>query len=1032
MNMKEFLLVGVLVIYGMVSFSQQNATVQEYLKTFKTYPFSDPDPVPEMGKIYPYYRFDGYAHTPVNKDWKVVELENEFIKVMVLPEIGGKIWAAIEKSTGKSFIYYNRVVKFRDVAMRGPWTSGGLEPNYGIVGHTPNCATPVDYTILKKNDGSVSCVVGVLDLLTRSYWRIDINLEKDKAYFTTKSTWYNASLFEQPYYHWMNGALKGTNDLQFIFPGTKFIGHGGEFSDWPKDKGRDLSYYKNNDFGSYKSYHVFGRRSDFWGGYYHDEDFGMARYSTYDDKAGKKIWIWGLSREGMIWENLLTDEDGQYVEVQSGRLFNQPGEGSSVTPFKNRGFTPNATDTWTELWMPVMKTKGFVSANDDGVLNILRENGSLKLYFMPVRPVKDEIIITLGDQIIYSKNVELKPLEVFTDSMKLGEDAIEYSVRLGKNKIIYETTASSGMLARPVETPKEFNWNSVQGLYLQGKELIRQRMYVPAEEKLRAALKEDAYYLPALGDMAMILYRQMKYAEALEMAKKGLSVDSYDPAANYYYGLINEQTGQDDDAKDGYSIASQAVEYRTASFSRLANMYLKEKDFEKTIDYTNKALDFNKYALDAFQLLAVVHRLQGNRERALEVLDTLNKIDPLNHFANFERFVWDSSAWNRQNFTGLIRNEMPVQTFLELAAWYYRAGQKTDAAKVLELAPVNAEVRYWQAYLNGTKVQVTDKEADLVFPFRPETAELMQLLLKENDHWILKYHLALIHWNSNNLPAAKTLLDQIGNSPRYAPFYAARAKIYSKSDSAKALNDLETAKLLDPNNWRYGKDLISYWLANHQYKRAMDVSAEESKKFPSNYVLGMLHAKALILNKNYTAAERILAKISVLPNEGATGGRKLYRQVKLMLAAEAIKKGKFQKATEYISQAREWPEQLGSGKPYDEDIDERLEDFLASNMYNSQKNTSAWMQMTEKIISYTEPRKDNLRPSLNNLISAWALRSKNRDDEAVKMLKNIAEKNPTSTIAKWTLETYSGKRPPIPDEIKNNDDYLLLKETGML
>ena len=63
----------------------------------------------------------------------------------VLPEIGGKIWAAVEKSTGRSFIYDNHVVKFRDIAMRGPWTSGGIEPNYGIIGHTPNCATPVDY-----------------------------------------------------------------------------------------------------------------------------------------------------------------------------------------------------------------------------------------------------------------------------------------------------------------------------------------------------------------------------------------------------------------------------------------------------------------------------------------------------------------------------------------------------------------------------------------------------------------------------------------------------------------------------------------------------------------------------------------------------------------------------------------------------------------------------------------------------------------------------------------------------------------------
>src|SRR5680860_1067173 len=112
-----------ILIFFTFTWEQQKTTVREYSKIFKTYPFSDPDPIPNIGKVYPYFRFDGYTDTPIQKEWKVVELENDYIKVMILPEIGGKIWAAIEKSTGKSFIYYNHVVKFRDVAMRGPWTS---------------------------------------------------------------------------------------------------------------------------------------------------------------------------------------------------------------------------------------------------------------------------------------------------------------------------------------------------------------------------------------------------------------------------------------------------------------------------------------------------------------------------------------------------------------------------------------------------------------------------------------------------------------------------------------------------------------------------------------------------------------------------------------------------------------------------------------------------------------------------------------------------------------------------------------------
>jgi hypothetical protein len=253
----------------------QTATVKEYQKVFTTYPYSDPSPIPLFTSLYPYFRYEGYTDKPVQKSWKVVELENDYIKVMILPEIGGKIWTAIEKSTDQPFIYYNHAVKFRDIGMRGPYTSGGLELNYGIIGHTPNCATPVDYVIRNNPDGSVSCILGVLDLLTRSNWRVEVRLPKDKAYFITQTFWYNSTPTDQPYYHWLNGGYKASGNLEFIFPGNRYIGHGGEYSDWPvnKSNGKNISFYESNDFGGYKSYHVFGKLTNFSGGYWHDEDF---------------------------------------------------------------------------------------------------------------------------------------------------------------------------------------------------------------------------------------------------------------------------------------------------------------------------------------------------------------------------------------------------------------------------------------------------------------------------------------------------------------------------------------------------------------------------------------------------------------------------------------------------------------------------------------------------------------------------------------------------------------------------------------
>ena len=513
------------------------ATVREYQKEFTTYPFSDPNPIPVVGRIYPYFRFDGFTRTAEKKRWKVIELENAFIRVQILPEIGGKIWNAVEKRTGRSFIYNNEVVKFRDVAMRGPWTSGGIEANYGIIGHTPNVATPVDYTTRTNPDGSVSCIIGALDLLTRTPWRLEVRLGAQDAAFSTTSFWYNASPLEQPYYSWMNAGIPVQGKLQFIYPGTSYLGHNGEHGPWPIDAtGRDLSWYDRNNFGGYKSYHVFGRATDFVGAYWHEPDFGMVRYGTRDDKAGKKLWIWGLSRQGMIWEDLLTDTNGQYAEVQSGRLFNQSAEQSSYSPFKHRGFAPHTADRWTEYWYPVVGTKGFVAASRVGALNVTPLGDRIVVTLSPTVALNDSLIVRIGARLLASRLVTRAPLALYVDTIALpgvtaaARDSLQ--ITLGNDLLRYEASPTAGQLARPLDTPAGFDWQSANGLYLKGKEWLRQREYAAARIALDSALLKDPHHLQALADRAMLALRAGEYDAARKFTTTALSVDSYDAAAN--------------------------------------------------------------------------------------------------------------------------------------------------------------------------------------------------------------------------------------------------------------------------------------------------------------------------------------------------------------------------------------------------------------------------------------------------------------------------------------------------------------------
>jgi len=1006
MRMKKFILTTMWIIcLSSVSRTQKDATIKEFSKSFPTYPFSDPNPIPLVEKIYPYYRYDGFTDKPVQKEWKVVELENDYIKVMILPEVGGKIWSAIEKGTGKSFIYYNHTVKFRDVAMRGPWTSGGIEPNYGIIGHTPNCATPVDYITIKKEDGSVSCVIGVLDLLTRTPWRLEINLPKDKAYLTTTSFWYNATPFKQAYYTWMNAGIKAKGNLEFIYPGTHYLGHEGEYSDWPinKQNGKDISFYENNDFGGYKSYHVFGKYTDFFGAYWHDEDFGMGRFSTHDDKAGKKIWIWGLSQQGMIWEKLLTDTDGQYVEVQSGRHFNQADVGSTFTPFKHAGFFPYASDTWTEFWFPVKQTKGFVKANNFGALNVKREKGWMKIYFSPLQNINDELVVMNGNKLIWSKSLRLKTMELFSDSVQVAENNAPLLVTLGKNKLIYNEDSTADVLDRPLETPKDFDWNSMYGLYILGRENMDQRFYQKAKEKLEACLKKDPNFLPALIEMALLSLHNMQYQDAWSYSKKALSIDTYDAAANYYYGLANIQLGNIANAKDGFDIAALSIQYRSAAYTELSKIYFRERNYGKAIDYAEKSLDFNKTNLEALQTITVIHRLQKNKIKGEEVLDKILSIDPLNHFARFEKYLWEKSETTKKQFVSLVKNELPHETFLELAAWYHQLEQNDDAFAVLSLAPETPETLYWQAFLkrNSSEGKFFLQKAGttsplLSFPFRAASISILEWALQKDRGWKPKYCLGLIYWHKNNLIKANDLFQQCGTEPDFAPFYAGRANLVDESKGEQKITDLQQAIKLDKEQWRYHKLLAEQYIHQKKYDQALRVVEPFYRGHPGNYIMGMLYAKTLLLNKRYKESDALLTKLNIIPFEGATEGRELYREAKLMQAVQEMRKKNYSKALQFIDASKLWPLNLGVGKPYDEDINMKLEDWMSYLIYEKTGKKDMAKTSLERIIQVP-----GNYPNATYLVTAWAMEKRDQKKEAVQWLDQMIQKYPENKILLW-------------------------------
>jgi len=925
-----------------------------------TYPYSDPDPVARPGRVYPYFRFDVFTNHSVTQNWKMVELENDYIRLAVTPEIGGKVWEAYEKSDQFPIIFSGHSVKFRDVALRGAWTSGGLEFNFGDIGHATTTSTPVDYYTRTNSDGSVSCFIGATEWASRTTWRVEIRLAPDKAYFTTRSWWYNNTPVEQEFYHWINAGFKAEGNLEFVFAGTNYIGHGGESNTWPYDSvGRKISFYENNNFGSYKSYHIIGRPSNIYGGFWHNDNMGFGRYSPYYEKLGKKVWVLGLSQEGTRWENLLGNNDGLNVELQSGRLFNQASRGSEFTPFKHVGFAPYSADTWTDHWFPVKHTRGLTNASPRGALNLRVEDNWLKIDWMSLENQTDTLNVLFSGSSIMSRKLDLKPMELFRDSIKWDGSLDNVVVKLGTDIL---TDDPGQPVNRPLKSPDNFDWQSEYGLLLRGLDLSRQKNYREAEEYLMKALTKNPNLVPALTGMSQICYREGLYEKSREFAGQALSIDTYDPEANYFWGLSNEQTGRESDALDGYSVAALSPVTRQAAYLRIAYLAIKRKDWKEAERVISRCLDAYPRNENGWNVNAMIARKQGKISTAQKYLDDQLSLDPLNHFARFEKYLITGSDSDRNDFVHFIRQELPHETYIEMAIQYYEWNLPEEALEMLKLSPAHPMVELWQAYLLDKKGQkdASEKKLDqalasspeLVFPFRPETTALLSWSNSVKPDWKWRYYEALIWWQNNQDERAKSLFNSCGNEPVFVPFYLAKAELF-RDESAIVSSALEKAYNLDPLFWRTGVELAKFNAKEKLPDKALLVSAENYKYHPNSFIIGLQYAQMLKMNGRYSEALTILSRLEMLPAEGDVNAHSLFRETNILLALEHMKKGKWKKAVLCLNEAERWPENLFSGEPYFPD--NRTTQFLRAYCFERLRIRTQTDEAFNYLLSYKNP-----------------------------------------------------------------------------
>nr|MBA4168376.1 hypothetical protein [Chitinophagaceae bacterium] len=447
---------------------------------------------------------------------------------------------------------------------------------------------------------------------------------------------------------------------------------------------------------------------------------------------------------------------------------------------------------------------------------------------------------------------------------------------------------------------------------------------------------------------------------------------------------------------------------------------LKRRNYELAKQYASRSVDFNKYNLIAASYRISANRKLGRNAIAKENIKALLQIDPLNQYARFEQYLGNGRENEAGIFQDGIKNEFPHETYLELAIRYHAAGMDEEAVKVLRLAPSQAIVHYWLAYLlkdtagQESKNLLAKAESfspRLVFPFRPETLAVLEWAQQQAPSWKNAYYCGLIHWNNNNLQKAKELFEKCGDQPDYAPFYISRGALFSDDSSKRSivLNDFLKAIKLEPGEWRGWSALSNYYESNGSFVQQYENAGKAYHKFSSNPIISVNYARALLNVKTPKKCIEVLNKTLILPQEGAKEGHELFEMAHVALALDLIGNKRYKEAAGSLEQAKLFPEALGEGKPYDPDY--RLTDYLLAYCARQSGNREKAKEFEKSIMDYSsDPEKFNVaRNATSNYLSVLLLRKNGHEKLAADLVAGW--EHIQDSLAKWQI---SKTAVPIP------------------
>ena len=913
------------------------AQIREETLRIPTYHIAeDPNPPLFSGTdpwVYPYPKQEDILRPPdAEQAYHAVVMENDYLRVTVLPEIGGRLYSAYDKMAGREIFYRPAVVKPALIGLRGAWICGGIEFNF-IKGHHVLTFSPVDHLTRQNPDGSVSVTVGHLERASRARWNVTLTLRPDRAYVQVDLRLYNRGRYRLDFYQWSNSAVRAQEDVVLPYPTQYVISSGRKLYRYPIQGRADISHWRTTPIAH--DFFAIGGDGDFMGAYYEHDDVGMVHYASHYEAPGKKYFTWGTDDAGRIWDQLLTDSDTPYLEPQSGCVVDQ-----STFLF----LQPHQVVQWREYWWGVRGIKGFVQVNEHAALNLAPAGESKTVVAANSTSVYEgaRLRLLVNGETRYETGLDLSPEQPFCREIDLppaawrsAEAVLSLEDAAGREIIRYTQPAPN--LFEKVTLPAPFDpqvdaRSTAEELAVAANEAEKLRDYERAEALYRQALGLDPGYARALAALGALYSRQGLYRRAYDELTAAVRRDPDYALAHYHLGIVCRELADLKSARDHFWATRLDPAVSAQSFYYLGEMALADDNPQAAAGFFRRSLESNMLHTKAHDMLALSLRRLGRAEAPKTVLQrVLADIDPADLLAMAERWFLQT---NDETLCPLLeRIAGDPQVLLELAHDYAGVGAWRDVVALLRAWPGVAKESPAHAMLYYTLGYAYDKLGDsaaaarhyglaaqmdpaYVFPHRLEELRILEraLEVRPADARARGYLGTLLYALRRYDEGMDAWRQSLAREPSPVNHRNLGKALWKRCGNlAQARDEYERAIALAPDDHRLFVDL---------YDLLTELAVAPAEKLalleraPRHGRIDARLAAVLVELEAWDRAIEVLQKMQFDPYEGERGTRPAYYAAYLGRAEERHRRGDLAGALSDLEQAMQYPRNVGVGKSY--------------------------------------------------------------------------------------------------------------------